>query len=195
RWTVPARRGGGMDPLAVKLAMDQAAVHMRAGRGPAIIEAEVYRFFHQSGPFPGSAFGYRTKEEEAAWRSRDPLDRVAVEMIERGHLDQGQVDALRLRAQEAMARIADALTEPAGNRRRIRDELWPSPAFRHEGVWGDLPELAGKRFVERDAFNGRVEERKFIDVVADVMHRRMETDERIVVLGEDIHRLKGGING
>ena len=194
-FNIPAWRVDGMDPLAVKLAMDQAAIHMRAGRGPAIIEAEVYRFFHQSGPFPGSAFGYRTKEEEAAWRSRDPLDRVAVEMIERGHLDQGQVDALRLRAQAAMARIADALTEPAGNRRRIRDELWPSPAFRDEGVRGDLSELAGKRFVERDAFNGRVEERKFIDVVADVMHRRMETDERIVVLGEDIHRLKGGING
>ena len=46
---------------------------MRAGDGPAVIEAEVYRFFHQNGPYPGSAFGYRTKEEEAEWRARDPL--------------------------------------------------------------------------------------------------------------------------
>ena len=46
---------------------------MRSGNGPTIIEAEVYRFFHQNGPFPGSAFGYRTKERGAGWRERDPL--------------------------------------------------------------------------------------------------------------------------
>ena len=39
---------------------------MRAGRGPTIVEADVYRYFHQNGAFPGSAFGYRTKDEEEA---------------------------------------------------------------------------------------------------------------------------------
>src|SRR3954469_24918937 len=63
----------GMDPLAVHVAMSEAAAHMRAGMGPAVIEADVYRFFHQNGPFPGSAFKYRTREEEAQWRARDPL--------------------------------------------------------------------------------------------------------------------------
>ena len=36
---------------------------------------------------------------------------------------------------------------------------------------------------------------KFIDAVAAVMRRRMDTDDRIVVLGEDVHRLNGGTNG
>ena len=31
--------------------------------------------------------------------------------------------------------------------------------------------------------------------MSDVIGRRMETDERIVVLGEDVNRLKGGTNG
>ena len=31
--------------------------------------------------------------------------------------------------------------------------------------------------------------------IADVMNRRMETDDSIVVMGEDVHRLKGGTNG
>jgi 2-oxoisovalerate dehydrogenase E1 component len=48
---------------------------MRTGKGPAIIEADVYRFFHHGGGLLGSAFGYRTKEEEASWRARDPLAR------------------------------------------------------------------------------------------------------------------------
>src|SRR5580704_10885125 len=67
----------GMDTLAVYLAMTEAVAHMRAGNGPAVVEAEVYRFFHQNGPFPGSAFGYRTREEEALWRARDPLTQIA----------------------------------------------------------------------------------------------------------------------
>jgi 2-oxoisovalerate dehydrogenase E1 component len=36
---------------------------------------------------------------------------------------------------------------------------------------------------------------KFIDAVAEVMSRRMATDERVVVMGEDVHRLNGGTNG
>ena len=50
---IPSWRVDGMDPLAVHLAMQEAEDRMRSGEGPAIIEAEVYRYFHQSGPFPG----------------------------------------------------------------------------------------------------------------------------------------------
>lgn len=194
-FNIPAWRVDGMDPLAVKLAMDRALDHMRAGRGPTIIEAQVYRYFHQSGPIAGSAFGYRSREEEESWRARDPLERVATAMIERGLLDRPAVDRLRSRALDAMARAAEALTEPAGNRRQIRPALWPKPAFRDEGVRGDLSELAGLRTAELAGFHGRVEQRKFVDTIADVLHRRMATDETVMLLGEDIHRLKGGTNG
>ena len=53
----PARRPPG----------DARGGRAHAGRQRArpSIEADVYRFFHQNGPFPGSAFGYRTKDEEA----------------------------------------------------------------------------------------------------------------------------------
>ena len=70
-------RVDGMDPLAVHLAMREAVAHMRAGHGPTLVEADTYRYFHQNGPFPGSAFRYRGKDEEAAWRERDPIDQVA----------------------------------------------------------------------------------------------------------------------
>ena len=70
-----------MDPLAVYLAMQEALAHMRAGNGPTVIEADVYRYFHQNGPFPGSAFGYRTKEEEQSWRARDPIDQLRAHLV------------------------------------------------------------------------------------------------------------------
>lgn len=192
---IPSWKVDGMDPLAVYLAMEEALAVMRTGGGPTIIEADVYRYFHQNGPLPGSAFGYRTKDEEKAWRARDPLDRVAREMTSRGLLTHDDVAALRARCVAAMDEAAAALLDTSGPAPRIRPELWPSPDFRDYGIRGDLSEMAGVRTAEQDSFTGTLAERPFIDTVADVMQRRMETDDRIVVLGEDIHRLKGGTNG
>ncbi len=195
---IPSWRVDGMDPLAVHLAMQQAAEHMRGGHGPVVIEAEVYRFFHQNGPYPGSAFGYRTKEEEQEWKKRDPLDRVAAEMIKLGLIDQAGVDSVRAQAVAAMdaatAELLEADPEKQG-RRRIRPELWPDTAFVNVGVRGDGSELSGLRVLDPSRSDAAREEIKFVDAVAAVMERRMGEDERIVVLGEDIHRLKGGTNG
>ena len=196
---VPSLRVDGMDPLAVHLAMQKAAEISRSGKGPVVVEAEVYRFFHQNGAFPGSAFGYRTKEEEAAWRERDPLLRMATEMMSRGLITQQQVDDLRQQAQSAMASAAAELVEqdPDGKAgvRRIKPELWPSPDFVNVGVRGDLVELSGAKTLEASDVQGNTESVRFVDAVAAVMDRRMELDPRIVLLGEDIHRLKGGTNG
>ena len=195
---VTSLRVDGMDPLAVHLAMQKAAEISR-GAGPVVVEAEVYRFFHQNGAFPGSAFGYRTKEEEAAWRERDPLLRMASEMISRGLITQQQVDELRAKAQTAMASAAAELVEqdPDGKAgvRRIKPDLWPSPDFVNVGVRGDLVELSGAKTLEASDVQGDTESVRFVDAVAAVMDRRMELDPRIVLLGEDIHRLKGGTNG
>ena len=192
---IPAWKVDGMDPLAVLLAMEQAVSLMRKAGGPTIIEADVYRYFHQNGPLPGSAFGYRTKAEEAEWRRRDPLERVAAELVALQRLDEGTVAQLRAAACNAMNDAADALLDRSATKPAIRQSLWPSPDFRDAHVRGDLSELRDARQTEQEEFTGKLEERKFIDCVADVMTRRMAADERIVVMGEDIHRLKGGTNG
>ncbi|WP_237173218.1 alpha-ketoacid dehydrogenase subunit alpha/beta [Paracandidimonas lactea] len=198
-FNIPSWKVDGMDPLAVHLAMEQALLHMRAGHGPTIIEADVYRYFHQNGGFPGSAFGYRTKEEEQAWRQRDPLDALGKQMLARKLITTEEIAALRQRMQVSMQKAVTALTEadPDGKRgkKRIRPDLWPSADFRDVGIRGDLSELDGARTEEQASYQGKLAERKFIDVVADVMARRMETDEGVVVMGEDVHRLKGGTNG
>ncbi len=174
---IPAWRVDGMDPLAVYLAMQRAQERLRAGEGPVVVEALVYRFFHQNGPFPGSAFGYRTKEEEAAWRARDPLGRVAAEMTKLGLIDEAGVASVRDQAQQAMRLAAGALVEPDPDAkpgtRRIRPGLWPDPAFVDVGIRGDLSELAGARTAEQRDFTGELKRGKFIDAVARVMDRRM----------------------
>jgi 2-oxoisovalerate dehydrogenase E1 component len=196
---IPSWRVDGMNPLDVYLATQQAVQHVRAGEGPAIIEADVYRFFHQNGAFPGSAFGYRTKEEERQWRSRDPLVQLTEQVARRGIASADDIAHAVKRAKHDIAEIGAQLLEqdPDGKpgRRRIKPAEWPDPAFRDVGIRGDLTEFVGQRYEELDTYSGRLESRKFIDVVSHVMRRRMETDETIVVLGEDIHRLNGGTNG
>lgn len=195
---MPAWRVDGMDPLAVHLVMQQAAEHLRSGKGSVVVEAEVYRYFHQNGPFPGSAFGYRSKDEEAAWRQRDPIQRVARELIERGHLSQEVFDRMVEQTDQVMHGLMDEFTEadPESKRprKRIRPELWPDPSFVDFGIRGDASELDQLTVLE-DVQVTNWREVKFADAAADVMQRRMQTDSRYVTMGEDVHKLKGGTNG
>jgi 2-oxoisovalerate dehydrogenase E1 component len=198
-FNLPSWRVDGMDPLAVHLAMEQAGEYMRTGKGPALIEAEVYRFFHQNGPYPGSAFGYRDKAEEAAWRARDPLDRLAKEMKKLGQIDDKGIASVREQAQAAMKIAVAAVVEADPNgqagTRRIKPNLWPDASFVDTGIRGDASELSGARTLEAEAVAGGKTEVKFIDAVAAVMDRNMERSSDIITMGEDIHRLKGGTNG
>jgi 2-oxoisovalerate dehydrogenase E1 component len=192
-------RVDGMDPLAVYLATQEAVAHMRAGRGPTMIEAVTYRYFHQNGPFPGSAFGYRSKEEEALWRARDPIVQVGEHLVRRGILEQASIDAATAGAKRAMVEIGELFIEPLPGgkpgQRQIRPVEWPNAAFADVGVRGDLSEFDGAYLTDRDTFTGETAEQKFIDAIAGVMARQMEVDPTIVVMGEDVHRLNGGTNG
>jgi 2-oxoisovalerate dehydrogenase E1 component len=196
---VPSWHVDGMDPVAVHAAMTQAVAHMRAGNGPTVVEAEVYRYFHQNGPFPGSAFGYRTKDEERRWRERDPLELVERRLVEDGVRTSGQVADFRAAVTATLDGLLAAILEPVAGgetgQRRIRDDAWPDPGFVDVGVLGDLSELADTPFKEVDAHPGPLVEETFVAAVAAVLRRRLDTDPRVLVMGEDIHRLNGGTNG
>jgi 2-oxoisovalerate dehydrogenase E1 component len=189
----------GMDPLAVHLVMEQALAHMRAGRGPTLVEADTYRYFHQNGGFPGSAFGYRTKEEERAWRARDPIKQVSSHLLRRGLMDEAAIAACIERAKQAVAEAGDVLLEPLPGgkpgQRRIKPSEWPDPAFVDVGVRGDLSEFDGARYSEQEQHTGKLAEATVVESIAAVLGRRMETDSSVVVMGEDVHRLNGGTNG
>jgi 2-oxoisovalerate dehydrogenase E1 component len=155
---IPSWKVDGMDPLAVYLVMQEALAHMRAGRGPTMIEAETYRYFHQNGSFPGSAFGYRSKGEEQEWRQRDPIDQVAGHLVRRGLISQSYVDEIANNAKHVMAETGAVLLEPLPGgkpgQRRIRPSEWPDPAFVDIGIRGDLREFDDAHLVDRDSYSG-----------------------------------------
>ena len=192
---IPGITVDGMNPVLVRSAVLHARQEMAANPGPWLIEAETYRFLHQSGPLPGSSFGYREKAEEDLWRARDPLDRTWDQLVARGLADAGQRDRYEARVAAVIAAATGALVEaaPAGGRRLV-PSLWPDPASVDTGIRGDLSELAGVRAAEAAAGSASTPV-KFVDAISMAAREAMRRDASVVILGEDVHHLRGGTAG
>jgi TPP-dependent pyruvate/acetoin dehydrogenase alpha subunit len=103
----------GNDALAVRDAAATAVARARAGDGPALLECTTYRW---SGHYVGDPERYRSKEEVADWRARDPIARLAAVVgAERAAAIHAEVEAeLTAAAERALAApmvTADALLE------------------------------------------------------------------------------------
>ncbi|MGI5128289.1 thiamine pyrophosphate-dependent enzyme [Pseudonocardia sp. CA-107938] len=76
----------GNDVLAVLAVTRAVAAQIRAGGGPALIEAVTYRMAgHSTSDDPGR---YRTPSELDSWTARDPIARLEALLVERGWLDE-----------------------------------------------------------------------------------------------------------
>ncbi|WP_225848891.1 thiamine pyrophosphate-dependent dehydrogenase E1 component subunit alpha [Streptomyces sp. HPF1205] len=71
---IPAASVDGMDPQAVFAATAEAVARARSGAGPSLLECVTYRFDAHHTWEHTARPRYRTDEEVAAGRSRDPLE-------------------------------------------------------------------------------------------------------------------------
>lgn len=102
----------GMDVLASYEATKKAVDHVRAGKGPVLLEAKTYRFRGHSMADPEM---YRSKEEVELWRQRDPILTWRQRLIQDGVATEAELDALEKSAAdeaEASVRFADESPEP-----------------------------------------------------------------------------------
>ena len=96
----------GMDAVAVYEAAAQAIARARAGHGPSLIEAKTYRFYNHHG-VQNLGLKYRTDDEVAKWKERDPIFSLEARMVAAGAMSPTQVEAVWT---ENRADIADAIT-------------------------------------------------------------------------------------
>lgn len=80
---IPGRTIDGNDVAAVYAAMLEAGERARRGAGPTLLELETYRFAGHSRSDPGH---YRSKDEVAQWKERDPILRYEALLTEEGVL-------------------------------------------------------------------------------------------------------------
>ena len=110
----------GNDLLAVYAAAGEAIARLRDGKGPYLLECMTYRL---AGHFVGDAQRYRSREELAAMRAKDPIDRLRRHLLQSGVMER-DLDALAERARRA---VLDAVE-------RARTSARPDPA----GVLGEV---------------------------------------------------------
>lgn len=193
---VPSISFDGMDVIAARRAMEIARSLMAEAPGPVLLEARTYRHLHQSGPLPGSAFGYREKDEEEAWLDRDAVQRFPEQLERLGLLDDAAIARLRERARGAVDGVLDRLIEGTGKERRLLPHLWPDPKTVEFGIRGDLSELKNLRQMEEAEIpEAERREARFLDVISESMLRNMEHFDNLFIMGEDVHRLRGGTAG
>lgn len=71
----------GMDAIAVHEAALEAVERARTGGGPSLIEAKTYRFYNHHG-VQNLGLKYRSDDEVARWKERDPIFTLEDRMIE-----------------------------------------------------------------------------------------------------------------
>jgi pyruvate dehydrogenase E1 component alpha subunit len=101
---VPGVRCDGMDVAETYEVVGEAIARVREERCPLLVEAVTYRFRGHSMADPEQ---YRSKEEVARWRERDPIVTFGERLLGEGMLD---ADELRQIDDDAVARV-DAAVE------------------------------------------------------------------------------------
>ncbi len=130
-YRMPGERIDGMDVLAVRAATASMLARAREDRTPCLLETVAYRFRGHSVADAGKV--YRSAEELASWRTRDPIIAFRSVLEARGLLsadDAVEIDAEAARVVQQAVEIADA--SPV-----------PDVAHLYDGVYGPL---AGGQF-------------------------------------------------
>ena len=100
---IPGVTVDGMDVLAVHDAASQAVERARSGAGPTFLECQTYRFVGHS---RSDTRGYRSREEEAAWKQRDPIPHLAGQLRD---MEYARDEDLQRIAEEVAAEVEQAL--------------------------------------------------------------------------------------
>lgn len=99
---MPGHVVDGQDPVAVHQVVQAAVARARQGQGPTLIEAKTYRL---RGHFEGDPQPYRSQDEVAPWRERDPLQVLGAALIADGTATEA---TLRMIAEDAGREMTDA---------------------------------------------------------------------------------------
>ena len=108
---IPGVLVDGMDVLKVKEAGEKAVAHVRAGKGPIILEMETYRYRGHSMSDPAK---YRTKDEVQKMRTEhDPIDSLKAKLLEAKVATEDELKAIDREVKDIISDAAEfAQTSP-----------------------------------------------------------------------------------
>jgi 2-oxoisovalerate dehydrogenase E1 component len=185
--------GDGSDPGAAAALIEKSLAAVRAGEGPVLLRLTVPRLSGHSGQ---DTQAYKTAEEIAAERARDPLLRLRAQIVPQLVAEaewqaleagaQAEVDAALLRIEARPAADVSAVARYTFT--EIRDDgsadLQQQGGMLTEGVLpaagSDIPRPDGPRI-------------NMLTAIRRTLERELEINPRVLVFGEDVGR-KGGVH-
>ena len=170
----PGVRVDGNDPVAVHRVMTEAVARARAGQGPSLIEAIVYRLTPHSSDDDDRR--YRTAEEVEEHRRTEPVAAFRARLQAAGLLD----DALDA---EIIAEVNDELEAAQAAAEAAPD---PDPATLTDHVLSTDPQDLSDAAPDEPGLPEGEPQKTILEAVREAMADEMERDERVFVIGEDV---------
>lgn len=184
---IPGMVVDGMDVLAVRDAVGEAAERARAGAGPTLVECKTYRWYGHSRSDPRA---YRTREEEKMWRDRDPLIVLSQKLLEQNLATQAELDEIEQLAHRGIERSVKFALEESPN---------PDPKELYAGLFAPskfgAQDIANERTLrERIRADKTIRQIPYWQALNEALEEEMKRDDRIFLMGEDIG-IYGGAYG
>ena len=183
---IPGETVDGMDALAVHGAVKRAVDRARRGNGPTLIEAKTYRWFGHSHSDPRA---YRTREEEADWKKRDPVRVMTEHLKSAGWLRDAELEQMGAAVQAKLDqanKFSEASPEP--DPRELETDLFAPSKFTAADI------EAERALRERVRSDSEMRVISYSQALVEAMREEMQRDPRVFVMGEDVG-LYGGAYG
>jgi pyruvate dehydrogenase E1 component alpha subunit len=125
-YDIAAKTVDGNDVLVVHAAAGEAIARLRRGEGPYLLECMTYRM---AGHFVGDAQHYRSKEELAAMREKDPIERLKRHLVGEG-VAASELDSIGEEAKQTVLQAVErarAASRPAPG--TVGEYVYSAPAL------------------------------------------------------------------
>jgi len=194
-YNIPGIVVDGQDVLAVYDAMVEAVARAREGGGPTLIEAKTYRWYGHSRSDPRA---YRTREEEARWKERDPIRLFVARLLKEGVADEAELQRLEEEARRAIEEaVTFALEEsPDPNPADLYVDVYAPPKTTPEDVERERALRVQVRALARQVESTTEEPAEvsaptvrrinYAQALNEALREEMDRDERVFIIGEDV---------
>ncbi len=171
----------GTDFFQTRFVAEEAVRLARQGKGPVLIVADVVRLLPHSSS--DDQRKYRSEEELAADRERDPIPKFAAQLIEREVASQEELEKIRKEAKQAVVEAADyAESRPPPER---------STALHF--VYSHEHSPTSEKFSGQNLDGPFGEPIVLVDAINHALHEEMARNEKMLVFGQDVEDGKGGV--
>lgn len=203
---MPSSICDGMDVLDVKKAVSEAVERARRGEGPTLVECKTYRWYGHSA---SDQKAYRTREEEAEWKDRDPITVMRKRLLDNKIATEAEVEGVIAKAAKT---IEDAIqfglnspypevTELCNDvyvekspqtlaaEKKAEDAMLPKikeiEAAVSKAAAGTLPKIKAPQVKEIEDKYG-VPIKTYGQAIVEAHREEMKRDKSVIVFGEDV---------